>query len=59
MFAAHMDEIGLMVKYIDDKGFCTFHTGGWYDQTLFNQRIIIPRITGPVYGVLGSENHCM
>jgi len=31
MLAAHMDEIGLMVKYIDDKGFIRFITlGGWY-----------------------------
>ncbi len=28
MLAAHMDEIGLMVKYIDDKGFIRFVTLG-------------------------------
>ncbi|MDP2844803.1 MAG: M42 family peptidase, partial [Candidatus Methanoperedens sp.] len=42
MLAAHMDEIGLMVKYVDDKGFARFtKTGGWFDQTLLNQRMIL------------------
>jgi endoglucanase len=42
MIAAHMDEIGFMVKYIDDNGFIYFaKSGGWFDQTLLNQRVII------------------
>ena len=33
MLAAHMDEIGLMVKYVDEKGFIRFVAlGGWYAQ---------------------------
>ncbi|MCX9083638.1 MAG: hypothetical protein OIN87_02430 [Candidatus Methanoperedens sp.] len=28
MLAAHMDEIGLMAKYVDDKGFIYFTTTG-------------------------------
>ena len=56
MLAAHMDEIGLMVKYVDDKGFARFtKTGGWFDQTLLNQRMIMHTENGPVYGVLGSK----
>ncbi len=56
MLAAHMDEIGLMIKYIDDKGFARFtKTGGWFDQTLLNQRMILHTENGPVYGVLGSK----
>jgi len=56
MLAAHMDEIGLMVKYVDDKGFARFtKTGGWFDQTLLNQRMIMHTEYGPVYGVLGSK----
>jgi len=56
MLAAHMDEIGLMVKYVDEKGFARFtKTGGWFDQTLLNQRMILHTENGPVYGVLGSK----
>jgi len=56
MLAAHMDEIGLMVKYVDDKGFAFFtKTGGWFDQTLLNQRMIMHTEYGPIYGVLGSK----
>jgi endoglucanase len=56
MLAAHMDEIGLMVKYVDDKGFARFTTtGGWFDQTLLNQRMIMHTENGPLYGVLGSK----
>jgi endoglucanase len=56
MLAAHMDEIGLMVKYVDDKGFVHFtKTGGWFDQTLLNQRMVLHTEFGTVYGVIGSK----
>jgi putative aminopeptidase FrvX len=56
MLAAHMDEIGLMAKYVDDKGFIYFTTtGGWFDQTLLNQRMILHTENGQVYGVIGSK----
>jgi len=56
MVAAHMDEIGLMTKYVDEKGFLRFVTiGGWFDQTLLNQRVIVHADSGPVYGVIGSK----
>jgi len=56
MIGAHADEIGLMVKYIEDKGFIRFiRIGGWFDQTLLNQRVIIHSILGPVFGVVGSK----
>jgi len=56
MIAAHADEIGLMVKHVDEKGFLRFiHIGGWYDPTLLNQRVIVHAKSGPVFGVVGSK----
>jgi putative aminopeptidase FrvX len=56
MIAAHMDEIGLMAKYIDDEGFIRFaKVGGWFDQTLVNQRVIVHTKKGMLAGVIGSK----
>jgi len=56
MIAAHSDEIGLMTKYVDEKGFVRFvKIGGWFDQTLLNQRVILHSKKGPVVGVIGSK----
>jgi putative aminopeptidase FrvX len=56
MLAAHMDEIGLMTKYIDDDGFIRFaKVGGWFDQTLVNQRVLLHTKKGTVAGVIGSK----
>jgi len=56
MLAAHMDEIGLMVKYIDEKGFIRFVTlGGWYGPTLAAQRVILHTAKGDISGVIGGK----
>jgi len=56
MVAAHMDEIGFMVKYIDDKGFIRVTPiGGWFHQTVLNQRVILHGSKGKVYGVFGCK----
>jgi endoglucanase len=56
MLAAHMDEIGLMVKHIDEKGFIRFTPlGGFFDQTLVSQRVIIHTKRKKVTGVIGSK----
>jgi len=56
MIAAHLDEIGLMVKHVEDAGFIRFSTiGGWFDQTLLNQRVILHSDGGSVFGVIGSK----
>ena len=54
---AHMDEIGLMVKFIDDKGFIRFWTlGGWVSQVLLAQRVLVINSRGmAVPGVVGSK----
>ena len=56
MLAAHMDEIGLMVQYIDEKGFIRFvGVGGWYNPVLVSQRVILHGEKGDVPGVLGTK----
>ncbi|MDK2974841.1 MAG: hypothetical protein PWP08_1212 [Methanofollis sp.] len=56
LLAAHMDEIGLMVKFVDDRGYVRFVTvGGWFDATLYAQRVVLHGEKGPVYGVIGGK----
>jgi len=56
MIEAHADEIGLMVSHIDERGFIYFiKIGGWFDQTLLNQRVIVHSGSGAVIGVIGSK----
>ncbi len=55
MLAAHMDEIGLMVNNIDEKGFISFTNIGGVDQrTLLTQEVTVHG-TEPLYGVIGSK----
>ncbi len=56
MLAAHMDEIGMMANYVDKGGFIRFvKVGGWFDQTLLNQRVILHTEKGNLTGVIGSK----
>jgi endoglucanase len=54
MIAAHMDEIGLMVTHVDDRGFLRFiPLGGWDARTLVGQRVLVHGREDLV-GVVGS-----
>jgi len=56
MIAAHMDEVGLMVKYIDGDGFLRFEPiGGWDPKVLLSQKFKIHGSKGAVPGVIGSK----
>lgn len=56
MLAAHMDEIGLMVKYISKEGFISFvKIGGIDDRSLLGQRVIVKAKKGDVSGIIGSK----
>ena len=55
MVGAHMDEIGFIVNYIDDKGFLRFlPLGGFDPKTLTAQRVIVHG-RKDVLGVLGCK----
>ncbi|NNF98790.1 MAG: M42 family metallopeptidase [Desulfobacteraceae bacterium] len=56
MLAAHMDEIGFMINYITKEGFLKFlPLGGWWDQVLLGQRVIIKTHKGDILGVIGAK----
>ncbi len=56
MLAAHMDEIGLMVKHVDKEGYLKFTTlGGFNDQTLLDQRVLVHNGKKAILGVIGSK----
>jgi putative aminopeptidase FrvX len=56
MLAAHMDEIGLMVKTITKEGFLQFaKMGGIDDRILIAQKIIVHTSKGPLSGIIGSK----
>ncbi|MGI8975825.1 MAG: M20/M25/M40 family metallo-hydrolase [Thermomicrobiales bacterium] len=52
----HIDEIGLIITSIDDNGFLWIdRIGGWDDQVVVGQRIMIDGRNGPVTGVIGKK----
>jgi len=56
MLAAHMDEIGLVVKHISKDGFLNFiKIGGIDDRVLVGQRVIVKSKKGDVFGILGLK----
>ena len=55
LMAAHMDEIGFMVKMVTKEGFIKFvPLGGWPNQHLPAHRVKIQTSSGPVVGVIGT-----
>jgi len=56
MLAGHMDEIGLIVKHIDDKGFLFFEkVGGISPRVLFSQPVVVHGKKGPVSGLINCK----
>lgn len=52
----HIDEIGLVITHIDEKGFLYFAPiGGWDPQILVGQRVTVTGNEGPVPGVAGRK----
>src|ERR1043166_3084042 len=56
MLDGHLDEIGLIVQYIDEDGFIYISPiGGWDPQVLVGQRIRFLTKSGDVVGVVGKK----
>ena len=56
MLAGHTDEIGLMITYVNEKGYLSFSgVGGWDPQILPGQRVRIRGKSGPILGVIGRK----
>jgi putative aminopeptidase FrvX len=56
MLAAHMDEVGLMVKTITKEGFLQFaKMGGIDDRILLAQKVIVYTEKGALQGIVGSK----
>lgn len=56
MLAGHCDQIGLMVNYIDDRGFIFFTPIGGIDPSVLpGSRVTVHTKHGPVEGVIGRK----
>jgi len=56
MFSGHMDELGLIITYVNKDGFLYFDTIGGHDLSIISgRRVIIQTASGPVKGVTGKR----
>lgn len=56
MLAGHMDELGLIIIYVNKDGFLYFDTIGGHDLSIISgRRVIIQTAHGPVKGVTGKR----
>ncbi|MBN2334291.1 peptidase M28, partial [Candidatus Bathyarchaeota archaeon] len=56
LVAGHTDEVGFIVSSVTKEGFMTFNQlGGWWDQVLLAQRVVVRGSKGDVHGVIASK----
>ena len=56
MLAGHLDELGLLITYVNNDGFIYFDTIGGHDKIMIpGRRVIIRTARGPVKGVTGKR----
>jgi endoglucanase len=56
LLPGHIDEIGFVISGIDKQGFLTFNTiGGWFDQLLLGQRVLIKTEKKYLPGVISAK----
>lgn len=57
LLMAHMDEVGFLVRAIDERGFVYMNNvGGYFDQSVLTQRFTIQTAKGPVVGYTGMKS---
>jgi putative aminopeptidase FrvX len=56
LLPGHVDEVGFLVTGINDKGYLSFtQLGGWFDQVLLTQRVIVRTRKGDREGVIAAK----
>ncbi|OEF99342.1 peptidase M28 [Vulcanibacillus modesticaldus] len=56
LLAGHLDEVGFMVKRITEDGYIKFQPlGGWWEQVMLAQRVVIHTRKGEITGIIGSK----
>ena len=56
MLAGHMDEVGFITTFVTEKGLLRFQAlGGWFDQVLLAQRVIVKTGRGDIPGIIGAK----
>ena len=56
LLPGHIDEVGFVVSAIDDTGYISFNAlGGWFDQVLLSQRVVIRTSKGDIHGVIAAK----
>ncbi len=56
MIPGHIDEIGFMVTNITEEGYLKFiPLGGWWDQVMLAQKVVVKTSKGDVVGLIGSK----
>ena len=56
LLPGHVDEVGFVVSSINQNGFLTFNpVGGWFDQVLLGQRVLIRTRKRDVQGIIAAK----
>ena len=56
LVTGHTDEVGFIISSLTDEGYLTFNQlGGWFDQVLLGQRVVIRGSKGDVHGIIASK----
>ena len=56
LLPGHIDEVGFVISSVNNSGFLTFNpVGGWFDQVLLGQRVIIRTKKQDIQGIIASK----